>query len=150
VERFHQLRGIRLRANIALAVGVAAFVIPMVLDAVGLVHYRVAGVQHPLDVDFLSRLCVFLEWMLPACFVTWSVAYVRLRHFANDFGTSRKRLPALWVLIGVSLLAIQISSWVARPYSGEDFGSVAGWEFGVAYFFLSWAYTFRVTPPGAP
>src|SRR5947208_2973730 len=133
---------IAIRGWVALVFCFAALALPMVLRSLGLADYdselSADDPGRPADRSLAERICVISEWMAPACLLAWAAAQLRVRNSVLFEEKGSRLMPLALGSTGLALLTVNWLRWAARPHSGEHFGALQGWEFGLGWLLLWW------------
>jgi len=140
---------IEVRGRVAVVFCFVAVAFPMVLNSLGVADYdseRLADDPYrPADRSLAERICLISEWMAPACLLAWAAAQFRVRNSVLFEEKGSRFLSLVFGAAGLALLTVNWLRWAARPRSGEHFGALQGWQFGVGWLLLWWSYVFWPT-----
>ena len=134
------------RGRIVLGVCFAAAAVPLLLSVCGVVDYdwwrSGDDPLRPADLSLAYRVCLVIEWLVPAFFLCWAAAEFRVRYSvlfeAHGYGIVAVAAGA----IGATLLVSSLSRWSAQPYTHLHYQALEGWHYGLSWLLLSWSFVF--------
>src|SRR5262245_21113188 len=104
------LHSITMRGRIVLGVCFAAAAVPFLLSVLGVVDYDWMRSSddplRPADLSFTYRVCLVVEWLVPACLVSWAAAEFRVRYSAFFESRGYGSLAIGAGVVGATLLVL--------------------------------------------
>jgi hypothetical protein len=132
------------RARLVFGGCLASLILPWILHDLGIAEYDpVPGMENRPDRSVIERACLAWEWMWAGTFFVWACAKFRVRYATLFSATSRTLVARLAGLTGIAILMMSWFRWAERPFTGRQFSTIEGWEFGVGWLLFWWYYVFR-------